>query len=67
MRTRLTPQEGSVAGLLSVGLDAGEVTDSRREVLQQPIPSAKGCCHYLQPKVRLETHLHRLGTDTHQV
>lgn len=65
MRTRSTPPEGSVAGLLSVGFDAGEVSDSGREVLQQPSPPAKGCCHYLQPKVRLQTHLHRLRTHTH--
>lgn len=48
----------------SVGFDAGEVTDSGRGVLQHPSP-AKGCCHYLQPKVRLQMHLHGLGTDTH--
>lgn len=38
------PEAGGVAGLLSVGFDAGEVSDRRGEVLQQPGP-AGGCCH----------------------
>lgn len=64
LRSDADPFDAHVLQGCSVGFDAGEVTDSGRGVLQHPSP-AKGCCHYLQPKVRLQMHLHGLGTDTH--